>query len=87
MQIKSKTLVACCVACAMGVLPGCYEETTPPQPQAQAPASPQQGPITEHMSQGGGSAVGGAKRSADRTVDKAQQESQRVADEADKLYD
>ena len=78
-------------AAAIGLasLGGCYEEVNPQpaQPQAQTSTPVQEGPITSQMNQGGGSALGGAKRSAENTIDKAQQESQRVSDEADKQYD
>jgi hypothetical protein len=91
MRFACKSIVTnAAVAMILCSLPGCYEDTgSTPQPQAQSPAptAVEQGPINQHMSQGGGSALGGAKRSAENTIDKAQEESQRVADEADKQYD
>ena len=67
---------------------GCYEERgpTPVQTQQTQPTVQEQGPITSYGSQGGGSALGGAKRAATNIADKAQQESQRVADQADELF-
>lgn len=89
MRHFKKTILVWGSGFASAMLTGCYEEVNPQpaQPQAQTATPTEEGPITSHMNQGGGSALGGAKRSAESTVDRAQQESQRVADEADKLYD
>jgi hypothetical protein len=67
---------------------GCYEDLSPDAPQAQqqpqAPAAQNPGPITS-MGNQGNSALGGAKRAAENTIDRAQQKSREVADEAGDL--
>jgi len=76
-------------ACAVGatasvvVFAGCTEEIEPQQPQQQTQAPPKEGPINSQMSQGGGSALGGAKRSATNIVQQAEEQSRRTAREAD----
>jgi len=70
-------------ALSLGLV-GCYEEvnpTTPPQANSAPP--PKEGPITSTGSQGGGSALGGAKRTATKIADDAQRKSQQIADHAD----
>lgn len=69
-------------ALSLITLSGCYEEvnSTPPSQAKSVPAK--EGPITSSANQGGGAALGGAKRTATKTVDDAQQASQRVADQA-----
>src|SRR2546422_4713649 len=79
---------------AAGMLFGCYKEL-PPQPQAQAAAkqtNPTAAPSTAEKpvspAVGGGqpasSALGSAKRSAENTVQQAQQASQNAIDQANK---
>jgi hypothetical protein len=75
--------VAGCLLVAL-VFSGCYEDVGPPQPsqpKAQAPTEPQ--PAAGYTGQGGGSALGGAKRAAENITDQAQKESERVAEQAD----
>ena len=84
-MLNKSVFSAMVVAGFVLVLPGCYEDVAPTQqPQAQT-APPQQGPLTNQVTQGGGSALGGAKRGAENIAAKAEAESQRVADEADKI--
>ena|SRR5689334_5396582 len=71
------------VCLSMAVLGGCYEDIEPQQPQQQTQAPPKEGPISSQMSQGGGSALGGAKRSATNIVRQAEEQSKRTAREAD----
>ena len=81
----SRTCSTLAAAVALSVIAGCYEEVSPQQPTAQTPpAQPvESGPINDHVSQGGGSALGGAKRAATSIVDQAEQASQRTAEEID----
>ncbi len=72
------------VATALG---GCYESLEP-EPQAQQPSAPAEtGPITSLTTQGGGSALGGARRTAGNIVDRVEQQSQQTAEMADQMFD
>jgi type IV pilus biogenesis protein CpaD/CtpE len=72
---------------------GCNDQPQPDlpaEPQAQATPPPQpvkEGPITGHMNQGGGSALGGAKRAAENVVKQAEAASRKAAGEAEKGND
>lgn len=79
-----KTCAAVVIAGAVSLFAaGCYEELNP-QPQQQSSGSAEQpGPITSYGMQGGGSALGAAKRSATNIVGQAQQHSEDVARQAD----
>ncbi len=87
--MRSRTVwVAACVG-LLPLLAGCYEEIEPqPQPQAGSPQtrSPDE-PVERQVSAGGGSALGGAKRSAQNVVDQAEKRSQEIADECDGFPD
>jgi hypothetical protein len=80
------TFAAGVMGAAALMLAGCYEDLSPDAPQAkQQPAAGQNsGPITS-MSNQGNSALGGAKRAAENTVDRAQQHSQETARQAEEL--
>ncbi len=85
--MRSRTVwVAACVG-LLPLLAGCYEEIEP-QPQAGSPQtqSPDQ-PAERQVSASGGSALGGAKRSAQNVVDQAEKRSQEIADEHDPFPD
>lgn len=72
------------IAAAGLVVPACTEEVAPSQPQAQTqPASEQQAVMDAHASQGGGSALGGAKRASEGIIQQAEQQSQQVAEQAE----
>ena len=69
---------------------GCYKEV-PVEPRAQAPVQPAPAQPAEKPAQPGGtvgqpgsSALGAAKRSAENTVQRAEQASQHAADSVDK---
>lgn len=65
------------------LIPGCTEEINP-EPQAgsaTAQEEPQSDPVGGYGRQGGGSALGKAKQSAQGTVDAVQQRSAEVAEE------
>ena len=64
------------LAALLVVAGGCYEEQPPPAQAGQAQAQPA-GP-TGGSQPSGGNAYGGAKRAAQRTVDKVQQRQQEV---------
>ena len=73
------------VATLIGALPlaaGCYQEIEP-QPQAGSQETRTEQPVQRQVSAGGGSALGGAKRSAQNVVDQAEKRSQEIADEYD----
>ena len=75
------------IVSVLAVLSGCYEETGVAQPQAQQPqpvAGQNEGPITS-VGQTSGSALGGAKRSATNIVDRAEQKSREVGEQADEI--
>ena len=80
-SITNTTVGIMSVCLSLVVLGGCTEDIEPQQPQTQAP--PKEGPISSQMSQGGGSALGGAKRSATNIVRQAEEQSKRTAREAD----
>ena len=85
MPCKNKALMAG----LLGVLPlglGCYEEIEP-QPQAGSQQTRAEQPVERQVSAGGGSALGGAKRSAQNVVDQAEKRSQEIADEFDPYPD
>ena len=66
------------------VMTACTEEVAPSQPQAQTPpVSEQQAVMDAHASQGGGSALGGAKRASEGIIQQAEQQSQQVAEQAE----
>ncbi len=72
---------------SVALFSGCMEETSPQQSQSQpgptAPAAPEkQGPITSMAGQGGGSALGGAKRAAGNIASQAEEASKKTAGEA-----
>lgn len=85
MQIQSmKCLVA--VTAALFTLFGCTEEVSPTQPQVQtqpAPTTEQQAVMEGTAAQGGGSALGGAKRASENIIQQAQEQSQKVGEQAD----
>lgn len=83
MSSRIKLSASVILSIAMLGLFGCYEEIEPQQPQAQTPAGAQPGPINQHISQGSGSTLGKARSAAERTVQKAEEASRRVAKEAD----
>lgn len=85
--VKSTVTLGLIAACAV-LAAGCYEDLSPDSPQAQQQpvAGQHEGPLTG-MSNQGNSALGGAKRAATNTIDRAQQKSQEVADQADEPAD
>jgi hypothetical protein len=64
----------------MALLTGCYEEIES-QPQAGSQQTRTEQPIEREMSAGGGSSLGGAKRSAKNVVDQAEKRSEEIAEE------
>jgi hypothetical protein len=82
-RMWSITKCAAGLVCVV-VFTGCYEEIEPQQSQQQTTQTPpKEGPISGQVSQGGGSALGGAKRAATNIVREAEEKSQRTAREAD----
>lgn len=83
--VTSTAIIAIAIACT-----GCYEELDP-APQAQTTSSSggdaTAHPMDAHLSQGGGSALGGAKRSAESTADKIDEYQKKVSDAADDALD
>ena len=80
MKTQWRFLAACAVvALALG---GCYEDVSPP-PQPQAAKSAPVHPAGEFVGQGGGAALGGAKRAAQNIVDQAETASARTGSEGD----
>ena len=89
MRSRRTVWVAACVG-LLPLLAGCYEEIEP-QPQAGSQQTrsgqPEEQPGQRQVSAGGGSALGGAKRSAQSVVDQAEKRSQEIADEFDDFPD
>ncbi len=86
MRSRRTVWVAACVG-LLPLLAGCYEEIEPqPQAGSQQTRSPDE-PVQQQVSAGGGSALGGAKRSAQNVVDQAEKRSQEIADEFDDFPD
>jgi hypothetical protein len=85
MKKSIQLIVSSIGVAAVGLaVPACTEEVAPSQPQAQTqPASEQQAVMDAHASQGGGSALGGAKRASEGIIQQAEQQSQQVADQAE----
>ena len=85
--MRSRTVwLAACVG-LLPLLAGCYEEIEPqPQAGSQQTRSSDE-PVQQQVSAGGGSALGGAKRSAQNVVDQAEKRSQEIADEFDPFPD
>ncbi len=84
MESRRKTLLVCCLAPALLGVGGCYTEIDPAEPQASQEPRPQpQDPVDQQVSAGGGSALGGAKRSAQNVVSRVEQRSKELADEFD----
>ncbi|MCI0365842.1 MAG: hypothetical protein L0Y44_14980 [Phycisphaerales bacterium] len=85
MSFTLKRALSCGLFCAtMVALASCYEELEPQPPAAQqSPTTGQPGPLNQHISQGGGSALGAAKRSATNTVQKAQEAQKKAIREVD----
>lgn len=73
-------VVGCCAAVAG--LSGCYEQLEP-APAGQQATTSQQGPLNQHVSQGGGSSLGAAKRTAENTVQNAQEAQRRAIRDVD----
>jgi len=69
------------------VAAGCYEETGAGDPAAQSPppARVNEEPLDTMASQGGGSALGGAKKAAKGTISAAEEKSREVGRMADDL--
>ena len=72
----------CLVLASLAALSGCYEELEPEQPQARS-QTPADAPVQQQLDSGGGSALGGAKRSAENVVGKLEQRSQELSEEFD----
>ena len=85
MRSRRTVWVAACVG-LLPLLAGCYEEIEP-QPQAGSQPARAEQPVERQMSAGGGSSLGGAKRSAHNVVDQAEKRSQEIADEFDPYPD
>lgn len=85
MPCKNKALMAGLLG-VLSLATGCYEEIEP-QPQAGSQQTRSEQPVERQMSAGGGSALGGAKRSAQKVVDQAEKRSQEIADEFDPFPD
>ncbi len=84
MESQRKTLLVCCLAPALLVTGGCYTEIDPAEPQASQEPRPQpQDPVDRQVSAGGGSALGGAKRSAQNVVSQVEQRSKELEDQID----
>jgi hypothetical protein len=87
-QFAIQFLAAFFVTASLFWLAGCYEDLggtqtqtqTPPQAPTQQSGPVQQGPLTGYGSPAAGSALGGAKRSAENLADRVQDSSQRIAD-------
>ncbi len=84
MESRRKTLLLCCLASAFLLVGGCYTEIDPAEPQASQEPRPQpQEPVDRQVSAGGGSALGGAKRSAQNVVSQVEQRSKELEDQID----
>lgn len=67
---------------------GCREELSPQTQTAPAASSTSsnEAPLSGQVGQGGGSALGGAKRAATNVVDQAEKKSQETAEQADDFF-
>ena len=84
MESRRKTLLVCCLAPVLLGVGGCYTEIDPAKPQASQEPRPQpQDPVDRQVSAGGGSALGGAKRSAQNVVSQVEQRSKELEDQID----
>ncbi len=84
---RTRTVLVVGLLGMLALLAGCYEEIEPqPQAGSQQTRSPDK-PVERQVSAGGGSALGGAKRSAQNVVDQAEKRSQEIADEFDPFPD
>ena len=84
MRSRRRIMLVCCLSPALLLVGGCYTEIDPAEPQASQEPQPQpQDPVDQQVSAGGGSALGGAKRSAQNVVGKVEQRSKELEDQID----